>query len=78
MLKIKLSPLGKKNARHYRIVVAPENSKLTGKNVDILGHFHPLVKSGDPTRLVLDKKKLASWISQGAQPTAKIRRLMRI
>jgi small subunit ribosomal protein S16 len=75
MLKIKLVPTGKKNFRHYRIVVIPENSKLTGHYLDILGHFHPLLKSDSPDRLVFDVAKFKSWVSKGAQPTDKVRKL---
>ncbi len=54
MLKIKLSRTGKKNERHYRIVVAENKSKLTGTNVASLGHFHPLIKRGLPGRVFLE------------------------
>ncbi len=73
MLKIKLSPTGKKNATHYRIVVMPEKSKLTGRVNAILGHFHP--SSGEIT---YDKSALSDWIKKGAQPTPRIRRLLKI
>lgn len=76
MLKIKLSPTGKKNARHYRIVVAEKKSKLTGRQVDILGHYHPLTPKTQPDRCVIDTQKLQHWLAQGAQPTARLRRLI--
>ena len=73
MLKIKLSPTGKKHEPHYRIVVAEENSKLTGKAIDVLGHFHPLSH-----QITFDTGLVKSWLAKGAQPTAKIRRLLKI
>ena len=73
MLKIKLTPTGKKHQIHYRIVVAEENTKLTGIPVATLGHYDPGSKD-----LTLDKDLLTSWISKGAQPTDKIRSLLHL
>ena len=73
MLKIKLSPIGKKHEPHYRIVVADENSKLTGRAIAILGHFHPLTH-----QITADTDLVKAWIAKGAQPSEKIRRLLKI
>jgi small subunit ribosomal protein S16 len=70
MLKIKLTPTGKKHERHFRIVVVEEHSKLTGTYSAVLGHYHPLTKE-----LKLDKKLYDAWLTKGAQPTDKVRRL---
>lgn len=73
MLKIKLTPTGKKHQIHYRIVVAEENTKLTGSPVATLGHYHP-----DSKDLIIDKNLLKSWLSKGAQPTPPTRRLLNL
>ena len=73
MLKIKLSPIGKKHEPHYRIVVAEENSKLTGRAIATLGHFHPLTH-----QINVDPDLIKSWVAKGAQPSEKIRRLLKI
>ncbi|MBI2587326.1 30S ribosomal protein S16 [Candidatus Amesbacteria bacterium] len=73
MLKIKLTPTGKKHQIHYRIVVAEENTKLTGAPVATLGHFHPSTH-----HLTIDHELLQSWVAKGAQPTAKIRDLLHL
>lgn len=73
MLKIKLAPIGKKHQPHFRIVVVEENSKLTGRPTATLGHFHPLSK-----HLTYDRQAVTDWINKGAQPTARIRRLLKI
>ena len=70
MLKIKLTPTGKKNAIHYRIVVAEENTKLTGNFIALLGHFHPTTRE-----FALDKVAYQSWLSKGAAPTPKVKKL---
>ncbi len=67
MLAIKLTPFGKKHQRHYRIVVMPTRSKLTGAPVAFLG-----------TPDKFDTKAIADWIKKGAQPSLKIRQLCKI
>jgi small subunit ribosomal protein S16 len=73
MLKIKLSPTGKKHEIHYRIVVVEEHSKLTGQGVAVLGHYHPLTN-----QLVVDRDLVSQWQKKGAQPTARIRELLKL
>ena len=75
MLKIKLARTGKRNERHYRIVVAENKSKLTGEAIALLGHFHPLRPKDSKDRFVLDKALYESWVKKGAQPTDIIRNL---
>jgi small subunit ribosomal protein S16 len=73
MLKIKLALLGKKHEPHYRIVVAEEHSKLTGQAISTLGQYHPLSK-----HLVVDRNLVAEWLKKGAQPTDKVRKLLKL
>lgn len=75
MLKIKLSPTGKTNDRHFRVVVVEAKSKLSGSPVAVLGHYHPLQKEG---RLFLDKPQIDAWIAKGAVPTGTVRKLLKI
>lgn len=74
MLKIKLTPVGKKNDRHYRIVVMEGKSKLTGNVIDTLGHYHPLLTTG---RLTIDKDRVKAWTAKGAVLTATVRTLLK-
>ncbi len=67
MLAIRLVPFGKKKAIHYRIVVAPARSKLTGAPVAFLG-----------TPDKFNAQALADWIKKGAQPSLKVRQLCKI
>jgi len=72
MLKIKLQPTGKRNQRLFRIVVANDRSKLSGRYIALLGHYDP----HDPkNKITIDKKLYHSWINKGAQPTNTIRQL---
>ena len=74
MLKIKLQPTGKRHQRFYRIVVAEEKSKLTGKVIDTLGTYNP----HDPNNtLELNKENYQLWLTKGAQPTDTVRKLVK-
>jgi len=66
MLSIRLMRTGKSHSPHYRIVVQEKRSKLTGKSVDQIGHYHP----ADAKKvLVIDKDKARKWMAAGAQPS---------
>jgi len=71
MLKIKLSPRGKKHQRTFRIVVAECRSKNNGKFTDDLGFYTPATKV-----LEIDKKKMDQWIKNGAQITLGVDKLL--
>lgn len=74
MLKIKLQPTGKRHQRFYRIVVAEEKSKLTGKVIDTLGSYNP----HDPQNVLeLNKENYQLWLNKGAQPTDTVRKLVK-
>lgn len=74
MLKIKLSRTGKKGFASYKIIVAEARSKRDGRYLESLGYYNPNTK---PTTIKIDKPRLDYWLSQGAQPTATIRRLIK-
>jgi small subunit ribosomal protein S16 len=73
MLSIRLTRTGKVHAPHYRIVVQEKRSKLNGKTIDTIGHYHP-AQAGK--LLVIDKEKAAKWLSVGAQPSDTVTNLM--
>lgn len=73
MLKIKLARTGRRNDPHFRVVVAEDRSKVTGKTVDVLGSYTPT----DPkNQLLIDQGRYSDWLQKGAQPTETIRRLV--
>ncbi len=73
MLKIKLTPVGKKNHREYRIVVANDREKLTGNIIAQLGTYNPHAKA-DQVRVSRDDYQ--SWLQKGAQPTQTVKDLV--
>lgn len=71
MLKIKLSPRGKKHQRTYRIVIQEVKSKLNGNFIDDLGFYTPQTKT-----LNVDQAKLEKWQKNGAQLTLGVDKLL--
>lgn len=74
MLKIRLSQVGKKHQRSYRIVVAEARSKRDGKFVEILGHYNPQAK---PPTILINQKKLTFWLEKGAMPTLTVGKILK-
>ena len=71
-LKIRLSRIGRKGIRAYRVVVAEARSKRDGKSVAILGSYNPSLK---PPLVKINQEKLNYWLSIGAKPTEAVRKL---
>ena len=64
MLVIRLRRGGKKHEPHYRIVVQEQRSKLGGKYIESLGHYHPIM----PNKPVeINKERVEYWLKSGAQ-----------
>ncbi len=73
MVKIRLRRVGAKGKPSYRLVVADIRSPRDGAFIDIIGHFNPLT---EPETVVINEEKARHWLSQGAQPTDTVARLL--
>lgn len=74
MVKIRLRRIGKKKQPIYRIVVADSRSARTGKYIESLGNYNPLV---DPPLITVNESRLFSWLKNGAQMTDTVRSLLK-
>lgn len=74
MLKIKLTRTGRKNLSFFRIVVAPDKSKISGRVVDTLGSYDP---HHPKNQLIINKKSYTDWLTKGAQPTQTVKQLVK-
>lgn len=73
-LKIRLRRMGRKNAPHYRIVVAESSMPRDGRIVTSIGHYNPRT---EPITLVVDRDKALGWIAKGARPTDTVNSLLK-
>ena len=74
-VKLRLTRIGKKKQPQYRIVAADERSPRDGRFLEIVGHYNPL---SDPSTLTVDNDKAVKWLSQGAQPTERVAKLLQV
>lgn len=75
MLKIRLSQTGTKNKKKYRILAIEEGKKRDGNAVEILGYYNPIVK---PAELKINKERIQFWVTQGAQVTEAVKKLLAV
>jgi small subunit ribosomal protein S16 len=74
-VKLRLTRVGKTKQPQYRIVAADARSPRDGRFIEILGHYNPRT---EPSTLSVDNDKAVKWLSQGAQPTDRVRKLLEI
>ncbi len=72
-VSIRLRRIGSNRRPAYRVVVADSRAPRDGRFIEILGHYNPLTT---PPTVAIDRAKVESWISKGAQPSNTIKRLL--
>lgn len=70
---IRLSRIGKKGERKYRIVVKEKRSKRDGKSIEVLGWYEKREKG---EKKEINKERVKYWLSQGANPTPIVERII--
>ena len=76
MVVIRLARFGTKHSPKYRITVADRRRCLRGRFIEVIGHYNPTPR-GKEEGLKFDMEKAKAWIQKGAQPTDRVRSLMR-
>lgn len=76
MVVIRLARFGKKHNPRYRVTVADSRRCLGGKFIEVVGQYNPH-PSGAEKELNLDLEKINAWIKKGAQPTDRVKSLLR-
>ncbi|NJM10218.1 MAG: 30S ribosomal protein S16 [Bdellovibrionaceae bacterium] len=76
MVVIRLARFGKKHSPRYRITVADSRRWLNGKFIEIIGHYNPNPQ-GAEKEFSVDMEKVQSWIAKGAQPSDRMKSLLR-
>ena len=76
MLKLRLSRGGTKKRPVYKIVVAESKFARDGRFIEKLGFFNPLLPKEKKERIGLESERIKYWLSQGAQPTSRVARIL--
>jgi small subunit ribosomal protein S16 len=76
MVVIRLSRGGAKKRPFYTIVVSDKRSARDGRCIERIGYFNPIA-SGKEVRLHLEHERAQYWLSQGAQPSDRVQKLIK-
>ena len=74
--KIRLARGGSKKRPHYAIVLTDSRMPRDGRFLEKLGTYNPLLAKDDENRIKMDLDRVKHWLSQGAQPTDRIARML--
>jgi small subunit ribosomal protein S16 len=77
MVVIRLARGGSKKRPFYNINVADSRSPRDGKFIERLGFFNPIAR-GAEEELRIDLARVEYWVGKGAQPTDRVRDLLKI
>ncbi len=75
-VRIRLKKMGRKHRPFYRICAMDVRAPRDGKAIEELGYYDPLVKDSD-ARAVLKADRIDYWLGVGAQPSEKVRVLIK-
>ncbi len=74
-VKMRLKRMGQKKAPFYRIVVADSRSPRDGRFIEEIGYYDP---TKDPAVIKVNEELAKKWLSNGAQPTDTVGKLLKI
>lgn len=75
MVKIRLARVGSKKNPIYRVVVADSRSPRDGRNIETIGRYNPRL---EPSLIEVDMDRANHWLAEGAQPSAAVKKLLKI
>lgn len=73
MVRIRLRRVGKKKQASFRVVVADQRSPRDGRFIETIGFYNPRT---DPPIVKINEERALYWLSQGAQPSEAVARLL--
>jgi small subunit ribosomal protein S16 len=77
MVVIRLSRGGAKKRPFYHVVVADKHRSRDGRFIERLGYFNPIA-AGKDIRLKLDIERVQHWVAHGAQPSDRVKHLIKV
>ena len=74
-VNIRLSTIGKKHQKTYRIVVSHKQSRRNGNPIETIGIYNPKTK---PKLVQFDEKRLQYWIEKGAKKSEIVNKILNL
>lgn len=76
MVKIRMKMMGRKHRPFFRLCAMDVRTARDGRVLEELGIYDPLVRDVD-ARAVLNGERINYWLGVGAQPTEKVKTLIK-
>jgi small subunit ribosomal protein S16 len=78
-VKLRLVRMGKKKQPTYRVVATDARRARSGAFLEIVGTYQPRGLSiAEPETIIsIDNDRAVAWLSQGAQPTERVAKLLK-
>lgn len=76
MVTIRLSRGGSKKRPFYHLTVSDSRSARNGRFIERVGFFNPIAR-GQEEKLRIDKERIDYWVSQGAQLSDRVAKLIK-
>ncbi len=74
-VKMRLRRMGQKKVPFYRVVVADSRSPRDGKFIEEIGYYDP---NKEPSVIKFDEEAAKKWLANGAQPTERVAKLLKL
>ena len=74
-VKIRLRRMGQKKNTIYRIIVADSRSPRNGRFIEEIGTYNP---NTNPSEFKIDEELAKKWLTNGAQPTDVVAKLLKV
>lgn len=74
-VRLRLTRVGGKKNPIWRVVVADQRSARDGRIIESVGQYNAQT---EPSTISIDEDRVRYWLSQGAQPTDQVRKLLKI
>ncbi len=76
MVTIRLARGGAKDSPFYHVVVTDSRNRRDGRFIERIGFFNPIARGKDE-KVRIDIDRLNHWVSQGAQPSDRVAKLVK-
>jgi len=76
MVTIRLARGGSKKRPFYHMVVTDKRNARDGRFIERVGFFNPIA-TGQEERIRVDNERVDHWISQGAQLSDRVKKLIK-
>lgn len=75
-VRIRMKKMGRRHRPFYRICATDVRSPRDGRVLEVLGTYDPMIPETD-ARVVMNVERIQYWLSVGAQPTEKVKVLIK-